>query len=384
MDFKGIRVLLLDGSGRQTLSILYGLKKIGCHVTVVCASKLDVCNVSFFPDKKIIDKSACSDGLIELVKREVISRDYDVLLPVTEFTTDLITKHEKEINKYVRIACARREAYIQAHNKQYTFEKAMEVGIPCPLTRKVNESVNDYLDRAKFPIIIKPRSGVGSIGFKKINDRSQFDKLIKDNILCPDDYVIQEFIPAKNIRGVNIFVADGELKGALANAVLRHYPVDAGSATLVRSVDDDNAIEYSYKLLNAMGWRGYADVSYLIDDRDGTLKLLEINGRINASVKLYFYCGYNLSQQLVEMAYNEKITTYPRNSRVGLSVRHSQADILWFIHSRDRFNTKPSYFNRVKTKDVVFSLKDPLPYVTYTLQHILAFRDFKKKRNRSF
>lgn len=382
--FNGIKVLLLDGGGRQTLSILYGLKKIGCNITVICTSKLDVCNASWYPNKKIVDKYANNDDkYLELIIKEVSSGKYDVLLPVTEKTTDLITKHEEIISKYVRIACARREAYLQAHNKQLTFEKAMEVGVPCPLTRRINESVVDYINRANFPIIIKPRSGVGSIGFKKIDSKTQLDKLIEGKVINPDEYVIQEFIPAKNIRGVNIFVADGELKGALANTVLRHYPIDAGSATIVRSVDDEKAIEYSYRLLNAMRWRGYADVSYLIDDRDGTLKLLEINGRINASVKLYFYCGYNLSQQLIEMAYNEHITSYPVNKKIGLSVRHSQADILWFLHSHDRFKVHPSYFNRRKTRDVVFSFRDPWPYVTYTIQHIITLRDFKKKRNRS-
>ena len=383
MNFNGVKVLLLDGSGRQTLSVLYGLKKIGCHVTVVCTSKLDVCSSSRFPDKKIIDKSAHKDGLIELVKKEVLSRNYDVLLPVTEISTNLITKHEKEISKYVRIACAKYDVFIQAHNKQLTFEKAMEIGIPCPHTRRIDEPIEEYLNKVTFPIIVKPRSGVGSIGFKKIENKELIEKLIAEKKIDPDDYVIQEFIPAEKIRGVNIFMADGQIKGALSNSVPRHYPIEAGSATIVTAVDDKKAIEYSSCLLNAMGWRGYADVSYLIDDRDGSLKLLEINGRINASVKLYFYCGYNLSEQLLEMAYEVPITSYPINTKFGFSVRHSQADILWFLHSSDRFRTKPSFFNRRKTKDVVFSLRDPWPYITYTIQHIFSHREFTRSRNRN-
>ncbi len=383
MDFKNIHVLLLDGSARQTLSILYGLKKLGCHVTVLCSSKLDVCYSSHYPDVKLLCRNFSDvDAYMAQIKEELASGKYDVLMPVSERVTDLITQQEEQLGQYARLACAPRCAYIQAHNKQLTFTRAMESGVPCPLTRKSEESISDYLERAHFPIIIKPRSGMGSIGFKKIDTREQMEALIAQGRVNPEDYVVQEFIPAKTMRGVNIFVADGELKSAVANEVLRRYPVDAGTATLVRSVDDAEAVAYAAKLLCAMGWRGYADVSFLIDDRDGSLKLLEINGRINASVKLYFRCGFDLARQLLELAYGEPITAYPANTRFGLAVRHSQADILWFLRSPNRFSTQPSYFNRKNTRDVVFSMKDPLPYLTYTLQHIKTMKDYKKKRDR--
>ncbi len=50
LDFNKIRVLLTDGDGRQTLTILHGLKELGCHVTVVCSSKKSISYVSRLPD----------------------------------------------------------------------------------------------------------------------------------------------------------------------------------------------------------------------------------------------------------------------------------------------------------------------------------------------
>ena len=37
------------------------------------------------------------------------------------------------------------------------FERAMDIGMPCPLTRRRAQSVEDFLDQADFPLIIKPR-----------------------------------------------------------------------------------------------------------------------------------------------------------------------------------------------------------------------------------
>lgn len=42
MDFKGLRVLVLDGYGKQVAVILESLHKMGCISTTVNCSKLDV------------------------------------------------------------------------------------------------------------------------------------------------------------------------------------------------------------------------------------------------------------------------------------------------------------------------------------------------------
>lgn len=382
MDFKNTRVLLTDGGGRQTLSILYGLKKLGCHVTVIGITKLDVCNASHYPDVKIVGKGLDQDdAYIELVMKEVSSGKYDVLFPVSERITDLITRHEEEIGKYVRIACAKRSSYIQAHNKQMTFDKAMDAGIPCPVTRRDGEDIEAFLDRTPFPIIIKPRSGVGSIGFHKMDTREDFYTYIRDNDINVDEYVVQECIHFTKRRSAFILMdGKGNAKTAVAAEIMRWYPLDAGTAICVRTVNDPVLLDSAVKLLAAMDWHGFANVSFMVDETDGCAKLLEINGRINASVKICFLCGCNVSEQLLQCAYNEEITAYPPNDREGLCTRHFHADVLWFLKSKDRFKSHPSWFSWKNTKDVVFSIKDPLPFFAYSIRQLKDFRGNMKKR----
>ena len=179
MDFKNIRALVTDGGGRQTLTIIRGLKDIGCHVTVLCKQKLDLCYSSRLPNKKLLIKDMIgSEGLHRTILREITTGNYDVLVPIAENSTNLVTFHEDEYKKYVHIACAPRDAYIQAFNKQITFEKAMASGVPCPVTRHEGEAIDAFLDRTPFPIILKPRNGVGSIGFHKMDSREEFKNYI--------------------------------------------------------------------------------------------------------------------------------------------------------------------------------------------------------------
>jgi hypothetical protein len=54
MNFKGLRVLVLDGYGRQIPSIICQLRELKCHITTISCSKLDPGYASKYPDKKLI------------------------------------------------------------------------------------------------------------------------------------------------------------------------------------------------------------------------------------------------------------------------------------------------------------------------------------------
>ena len=130
MEFAGIRVLVLDAAGKQTLAMVRGLKEIGCHVTVLCRSRLDVCYASRLPDRKLLVPEADprSEEYIPELLRIVSSGEYDVLMPVGELSTNPVTKHEEEFRNYVRLACAPRAAYLNAYDKQRTFDLAAQGG----------------------------------------------------------------------------------------------------------------------------------------------------------------------------------------------------------------------------------------------------------------
>lgn len=385
MDFLKVRVLLTDGSGRQTMTIMRALKDIGCHVTVLCGSKRSICAVSRFPDKKIIDQR-CECGHKEYVPfllSLVSTGEYDVILPVGELATNKITENEDEFRKYVRLACAPRSAYQNAFNKQKTYETALGLGIPCAYTRMDDQSVDDFLKTAHFPVIVKPRQGMGSMGFRKFNNEEEFRTALNNRIFDPDTFIVQEFVEFEKRRGTYIMMDQhSEVKSSLASEVIRWYPIDAGTSTLSMSIDDRDIIGYAGKLLKELGWQGYANVGFMIEKNTNKPKLLEINGRIPAPIKLTWICGINVAKQLIEMAYDEEVTYYPPNEKFGMMARHSQADLMWFIKSPNRFKAKPSWFSWKNTADLVFWKDDPKPFFTYTFSGIFQYKKFMAKRKR--
>ena len=148
MDFSGIRVLVI-GSGKQSLAMIRGLKEIGCYVAVTCGSDHAICYVSNQPDRKIITEhmSARDDSAVEELLELIKTENYDVVMPIGELVTDFVTQHEEEIKPYAKLACAPRDVYIRAFNKQITFDTAMDHGIPCPYTRHSSQNIEDYLEK---------------------------------------------------------------------------------------------------------------------------------------------------------------------------------------------------------------------------------------------
>ena len=383
MNFRDVRVLVTDGDGRQTMTILHGLKDLGCRISVLCGSKLDLCYRSNIPAEKILDDRASCDHpeFADYVLSLVSAGKYDVLLPVGEMATNRITEAEDGIRKHVLLACAPRSAYINAFDKQRTFELAARAGIPIPATRMQTQTVEEYLETVSFPLIIKPRNGVGSIGFHKFEKREDFAPYVSEHGIDLDQYVLQEYVDYEKRLGTILFM-DPKQKVCMAYAdeVLRWYPLDAGSACCIRSIDHPQALEWSAALLREMKWEGVAALSFMIDRKTGVPKLLEINGRIPASIRLSRQCGFNVSKLLLEAAFEGEAEAYPPNTAFGQVTRHFHAEIPWFLHSPDRFRTDPSWFSWKNTRDVVFWRDDRKPWFAYTMQKLFGYRKFRKER----
>ncbi len=383
MDFTKIRVLVTDSGGKQPYAMIRGLKEIGCHVTVICSSKLDTCYVSNKPDERILNTKfkMNNDDKFRWMLSLVASGKYDVLMPIGEMSTDFVTQHEDEFKKYVKIACAPRDVYIKCFNKQITFDQAMALGIPCPNTRRSDQDIEDYLKNAKFPIIIKPRQGIGSIGFHKFNTIDEFRERLIDPTFNVDDYVVQEFVDFEHRIGTLIFMDKQQrVCTAYATDVLRWFPLDAGSAVFLGTTESPHLLHETGRLLKNLGWQGFAAACFMIDKNTGKPKLLEINGRIPASVHLAYMCGFNISRQFIELVYDEEVTCYPENTQFGKYIRHFDTDIAWFLKSPDRFRAKPSWFSWKNTEEVLFRKDDPKPFFYQFFGKVLAYRAIMKNK----
>lgn len=389
-DLSGIRVLLLEGMGRQVMPMMQSLHDLGCYIATYNKSKLDMGYASRYPDEKILgdwdrnDEDFSYKALMKILKK----KKYDVVIPMTDFSATMLSKHKDEVSKYVHPAVNDWDVYMRAGDKLNTMIACMDNKIPCPHTLRTVNTVEDVLTAVKggeinYPFIIKPRIGYGSIGFHVIKNEAELKKAFQSSVDSHGDMLVQEYIPQTDIQyKCEVFIdGNGEIKSAVVFDKTRWYPIDGGSTCCSASVKRPDIVESSVKLLKAIGWRGYGDVDLIQDPRDHVAKVMEINPRITASVKVCFAAGVDFARQIVEYETGRKVTEY-KDYEIDKRLRYMHTDLLWFIKSPNRFKAKPSWFSWKRTTDQIWSLKDPWPWFTYTIAGLMKFKTESAKRKR--
>lgn len=384
-QYKGKKVLLLDGYGRQVPSLLHQLHGLGCKITTICESKLDVGYTSRYPSKRIVARGIRENIAVyqEAIEKELEAEHYDILFPILERATDICTSGSIQ-SKYpdLKIISAPREAFLKAYDKQKTMTACMKNGIPCPITRLDDESLDEYLSKVNFPLAAKPRKGSGSAGFKKVHNKEELDRYLTDGDIVLEEYVLQEFIPQDKYMCNCYVMMDDDQTPIYSVAVhtYRWYPIDGGPGCFARTVDQPLVKESAEKLLRALQWSGFGQVSFMMDSRDNIPKVVEINGRISAGVKIVEYAGCTPVKYMLDRAYGQKMIPKKEKIKQGLGLRYFHTDIMWFLKSKNRFSAKPSWFNFHKSKDYIFSWADPIPFFSYAIEHALTYRKDMDKR----
>ena len=385
-DLRGVRVLLLEGFARQNMALMPALKALGCHLTTYNSSRLDVGYASRWPDVKLIrhwDRENPESSFAALM--EVLREGhYDIVIPMTDFSASLLCAHIDEVKPLAWPAVNEPEVFWRAADKQRTMQACDEAGVPCPRTLYDMRTADEILAAGlHFPFIIKPRVGYGSIGFHVIRDEKQLREVFPKALEQFGGMVVQEYIPQTGTQyKCEVFLdGDGNPKSAVVFDKTRWYPIDGGSTCCSCSVHRPDIAADSIKLLRHIGWRGYGDVDLIEDPRDGVAKVMEINPRITASVKVCFAAGVDFARQIVELGMGLPVTDYT-DYRDGVRLRYMHTDVLWFLQSPNRFKVKPGWFDFRHTTDQIFNPRDPWPWFTYTVQGLRKRKSEMAKRKR--
>lgn len=384
MNYSKIHVLLLEGYTRQTLPMAKGFRDLGCKVTTLNASKLDVGYVSRYPNEKILGCCSLEDyeGTVDCIKALLMSGKYDLVVPTFDLSACILSEYKNEFSKYAKVESNDWEIYNTAQDKLKTMIVCRDNNIPCPFTLPPIESSSDIRrSEIKFPIVIKPRIGYGAIGFHKIESLMELEQYLFRSGVHLVDCVIQEYIPQTDVQLEAAMFVDNnnEVKSSVIFTKNRWFPIGGGSSTFNITVDRPDIVEICAKLLKKIKWLGCADIDLIQDPRDGTPKVMEINPRVSGSVKICFESGVNIAQQIIEKHFLDGVTAFHKYI-IGQRLRCSQTDLLWFIKSPNRFRTSPSWFSFKKTKDHTFSITDPLPWFSYTFQGISKYKKEMGKR----
>lgn len=384
MANKTIKVLLVDGCDRQTLPLLKIYKKMNCFVATLNGSKFDNGYASKYPDKKFLYPEIAHDKAkhIKIIKKVLATGKFDVAVTTSDDTAEGLSLMKEELKGKVNIAMVDPGLFYMAYDKNQTMKVCMDNNIPCPQTYFGVRSTKE-VEQIDFtyPLVVKPCKSFGAIGYHKVNNKIQLLELCKTIEKQIEYYVFQEYIPQTDIQYECVMFVDqnNSVKAACVFSKNRWFPVNGGSSTCNVTVDRPDIVRDCTTLLQTIGWCGAADIDLIQDPRDGKAKIMEINPRVSGSVKVVLSAGVNIAEQILQLALGKEVTAYLEYKK-DVRMRCSHTDLLWFIKSPNRFKSKPSWFSWKNTSDQIFDIKDPLPYLTFSLQAVKKYKREMKKR----
>lgn len=356
------RILITDGDNRSALAATRSLGQLGHEVFVASEAHPSLASVSKHAAGFDAYQSPYSapEQFVHDVAEILQRRQIEVLLPMTEITTILLTRFRASLPAQVRIPFPDAEVVAAAADKARVLQLAKEIGVPIPTTHVVNsrDDIDSFVNRVEYPAVFKParsRTWTGqqwvSSGTGYSLDAEQLRAGLSKLHPAVFPVLIQERIEGP---GVGVFVCCDESRvlATFAHRRLREKPPSGGVSVLCESAPvDPTAREQATRLLKEIGWRGVAMVEFKQDARTGSLKLMEINGRFWGSLQLAIDAGVNFPKLAVDVALDRAQPV--SNYRVGVRSRwfwgDTDAMLSLLLRSRAQLNLPRAHPGRWRT-----------------------------------
>jgi len=367
-------VFLTDGIARRTLA---ACRSLGRRKLAVTCGEETFFNSTFFSrycHRRLTYPSPrrAPEAFVEALLNYLDVHPHECLFPMEQNTLDVVQSHRQAFDQVTRVPFAEQETFQLMRDKAKTFQVAAKAGVPFPPT-VVPSGPDQVMEETRalcFPLVIKPRLSWGGQGIRHVQDAAQLAEVyrwVHERYPFP---LVQEEIP----QGEKYFVCClfGESAQPLAVCALRevrHYPLKDGASTMQESVYRPDLVELTVRLLQAANWYGVANADFMIDPRDGTPMLLEVNSRFWGPLQATILCGIDFPYLLYRLALGQRVEPvldYKIGEMCRVLLPH---DILHFLANPNRWHMQPSFFdffNRRCHFDTI-SAHDPAPVLGFSL-----------------
>jgi len=93
--------------------------------------------------------------------------------------------------------------------------------------------------------------------------------------------------PATNVQSVRVYVTEGgEFNAVFTNRKIRQHPVEFGMATMAESFRSPELEELGLRFFRGINYQGFGYIEFKRDDRDGRLKVTDLNTRLGKANNL--------------------------------------------------------------------------------------------------
>lgn len=286
---------------------------------------------------------------------------------------EFLATHHSDLKRHYILDIARPELVLDLLDKRKTLELAKAASIAAPSFWRVNRLADLSAIRTEitYPVLVKP---VHSHKFSQIFGKKLFvvrqgfaelEKKVSLSLRNGLEVVIVEMIPGPDslLSSYNAYITgNGATLFSFTKRVLRRYPVNDGNGCFHVTAAEPEVTRSGHQLFSAIGMRGFANVEFKRDPRDGVLKIIEVNSRFTAAHELMARAGIPIGVLIYCHLAQQPVPAFTE-CETALHLWYPLRDFLSFLQLRRRGElTAREWLGSIAGKPLVFPVfrKDDL------------------------
>lgn len=304
-----------------------------------------------------------------------------LLLPSSDHEVQFVTQNYDALAAHFALVTMPWAALEQLNDKAQLCSLAERLGIDFPKVYWDGDAHTTSAEDIRYPVVLKPSST------EKINPLTKAKAWRADSIaefepkftaatqyMGEHGFVVQELIPgdgSAQFSYAGLWDHGIELCGLTARRS-RQFPAEFGTSPFVETVELPEVRAQARRLLEAVHYHGLVEVEFKLDQRDNSLKLLDVNTRIWAWIGLGEAAGFDFPTLAAQLAKSETPETH--TAKYGPSWRHPVPNTLSLLQSLVR-SGRLGYAGRrsifARSVSSIFAADDLKPALAEVPVHLL-------------
>ncbi len=286
------------GVQHGALGVARSLGALGAPVWVVVDSARAPLSASRFVEQSFVSTSDDPENLTQELAGIGATLDRRAVLIATDDKSSVIVaEHADRLRPWFLFPTIREDLPRRLADKSMLYELCKLHGAPCPESALVSsiDDVNAFIERAKFPVIVKAaehdkmlHNGSSTM---IVQSPAELLSFFRASPWTARTTILQEFIPGEDWIFHGYRNPESGVQLSFTGRKLSSYPSLAGLTATGLSLSNEPLQRQIEDFLSTIGYAGIMDIDCRLDHRDGRYKILDFNPRVGANFRMFETSG---------------------------------------------------------------------------------------------
>lgn len=322
--------IVFTSVGRRSYLVKYFKDALGCNGEVHVANSTAVSPAFLVADKSVVTPLIYDDGYIDFLLKYCGENKIGALISLFDIDLPILARNREKFAEIgTNVVVSDYKAVEVCNDKWKTFCYLKDNGFNVPRTFLSLEEARKALDAGQinFPLMIKPRWGMGSIAVYEAENKEEllilYEKTkrsiqrtylkyesavdINKSILIQEKLIGQEY-------GLDVI---DDLDGKYLTTIAKmKYAMRSGETDCAVTVDRPDLKKIGERLSEVMNHRANLDVD--VFDVNGKIFVLEMNARFGGGYPFSHLAGVNLPKAIVKWLNCEPVDKNMLKEKIGV------------------------------------------------------------------